>query len=207
MSSQKILVFPGGRLPTEQLPDERALILSAQQGDASAFKVLYEYYRDRVFTLIRCVLSDNSHSEDVLQTVFVKAYRSLSTFRFESVFLTWLYRVALNECKNQRRFRWRLVPFTKETHLSEKPDSAPTPDRQQERSHAVRMTQAAIRELKPKYRAVIVLRYVDELSYEEIAETLECSTGTVASRLRRALEALERKLQPHRKLLDPLISR
>ncbi|HSP06953.1 MAG TPA: sigma-70 family RNA polymerase sigma factor [Acidobacteriota bacterium] len=175
-------------------PQERNLILAAQDGDAAAFKVLYERYRDRVFSLISYTLKDPPLAEDVLQTVFVKVFQALPYFRHESGFHTWIYRVALNECKNRRRRRRLFVPIDQLAGSLPEVDPGTAPDAMHSSRQVSRMVQEAVLGLRPKLRSVIVLRYVEELSYEEIASVLGCSPGTVASRLHRALSILETRL-------------
>ncbi len=133
-------------------------------------------------------------AEDVLQTVFIKIFRSLPYFRFESSLLTWMHRITLNECKNRRRRFALFVPISRIQDGLEEPDPAPRPDDLHASAQRLQMVRQAVMNLKPKYRSVVVLRYLEEMSYEKIAETLECSSGTVASRLSRALEILAAKL-------------
>jgi RNA polymerase sigma-70 factor (ECF subfamily) len=189
----------GGRSSTEQpLQNENQLVLAAQRGDSGAFQELYENYSDRIFTLIYYSLNDASLAEDVFQTVFVKIFKGLGSFRMESSFLTWVYRVALNECKNRKRGRKMWIPLNRETAELHLQDSRLAPDHQ----HALKQTSDSVRravlELKPKYRAVVVLKYLEELSYEEMAAVLGCSQGTIATRLHRALAILEKRLQQFR---------
>ena len=180
------------------LLNERELILAAQKGDTGAFKELYEYYSDRIFTLLSYSLNDSAAAEDALQTVFVKVFEALPFFRLESSFLTWIYRVALNECKNRKRRRKLFVPISRETEDLHHIDPGPAPDHQHAVQQASRLIHDAVMDLKPKYRAVVVLKYLEELSYEEIAVVLGCSQGTVATRLHRALAILEKKLRRFR---------
>jgi RNA polymerase sigma-70 factor (ECF subfamily) len=180
------------------LLNERELILATQRGDTGAFKELYEYYSDRIFTLLSYSLNDSAAAEDALQTVFVKVFEALPFFRLESSFLTWIYRVALNECKNRKRRRKLFVPISRETEDSHHIDPGPAPDHQHAVQQASRLIHDAVMDLKPKYRAVVVLKYLEELSYEEIAVVLSCSQGTVATRLHRALAILEKKLRQFR---------
>lgn len=184
--------------PSATLRNECDLILAAQHGDTQAFKELYEHYSDRIFALIYYSLSDATAAEDTLQTVFIKVFEALPGFRLDSSFLTWIYRIALNECKNQKRGRKLLVPITAETEVFHQVDPDPTPDHQHAYKQASRLVRIAVTELKPKYRAVVVLKYLEELSYEEIAAVLGCSQGTVATRLHRALAILEKRLRRFR---------
>lgn len=176
------------------LPDERALVIQAQQGDTSAFRQLYEHYKDRIYSLIYYSLKDPHAAEDVLQTVFVKVFQALPLFRLESGFLTWVYRVALNECKNRKRRRRIFVPIGEVEEVWNRHDPGVLPDVQHASEQMQQKVRLAVLNLKPKLRTVIALRYIEDLSYEEIAAILGSSPGTVASRLHRALAALEAKL-------------
>lgn len=182
--------------------EEKATVIAARQGDREAFKVLYERYRDRVYNLIFYSIGDEVRAEDVLQIVFVKIYRGLPSFRFEASLSTWIYRIAVNECLNQQRGRGALhVPFEALLGSDEEFDQRASADRRHAESERREIVHTAVMELSPKLRAVVVLKYLEGLSYEEIASVLECSPGTVASRLNRALGELETRLRPLRRLL------
>jgi RNA polymerase sigma-70 factor, ECF subfamily len=181
--------------------DERAVVIAAQKGDREAFKLLYDCYRDRVYNFIFYSMGDELRTEDVLQVVFVKVFRGLPGFRFEASLATWIYRIALNECLNQQRRRvLRQVPFESLLGSDDEPCATPS-DLQHAEAERRQIVHRAVMELSPKLRSVVALRYLDELSYEEIAGVLECSAGTVASRLNRALGQLEKRLRPLRRLL------
>jgi RNA polymerase sigma-70 factor, ECF subfamily len=181
--------------------DERAMVIAAQQGDRDAFRALYERYRDRVYNFIFYSIGDQLRAEDVLQIVFVKIFRGLPGFRFEASFATWVYRIALNECLNQQRKRGiQQVPFEALLGSDEEP-SAAAADLQHAEAERREIVHRALMDLSPKLRSVVALRYLEELSYEEIASVLECSAGTVASRLNRALGQLEKRLRPLKPLL------
>ena len=182
--------------------EERATIVAAQHGDRDAFKALYERYRDRVYNFIFYSMGDELRAEDVLQIVFVKIYRGLPGFRFEASLATWIYRIALNECLNQQRGRGvQHIPFEALLGSDEELDSSAAADLQHAEAERREIVHRAVMELSPKLRAVVALKYLDGLSYEQIASVLECSPGTVASRLNRALSELEARLRPLRRLL------
>lgn len=188
----------------ESQPDfeERATIIAVKQGDRDAFKALYERYRDRVYNLIFYSIGDELSAEDVLQIVFVKIYRGLANFRFEASLATWIYRITLNECLNQQRGRGvQHIPFEALLGSDEELDTGAAADLQHAEGERREIVHRAVMELSPKLRAVVALKYLDGLSYEEIAAVLECSPGTVASRLNRALSELEARLRPLRRLL------
>ena len=182
--------------------EERATIIAAQQGDREAFRSLYERYRDRVYNLIFYSIGDELGAEDVLQIVFVKIYRGLPDFRFQASLATWIYRITLNECLNQQRGRGaQHIPFEALLGSDEERDLGATADLRHAEGERREIVHRALMELSPKLRAVVVLKYLEGLSYEEIASVLECSPGTVASRLSRALRELEARLRPLRRLL------
>lgn len=181
--------------------DERTMVIAAQQGDRDAFRLLYERYRDRVYNFIFYSIGDQLRAEDILQIVFVKIYRGLPGFRFEASLATWIYRIALNECLNQQRKRgMQQVPFEALLGSDEEP-SAAAADLLHAETERREIVHRALMELSPKLRSVVALRYLEELSYEEIALVLDCSPGTVASRLNRALSQLEQRLRPLKRLL------
>src|SRR5712691_10568451 len=181
---------------------ERDTIVAAQQGDRAAFKALYDRYRDRVYNLIFYSIGDDLGAEDLLQTVFVKIYRGLPGFRFEASFATWIYRITLNECLNQQRRRGaQHIPFEALLGSDEEIDTGAAADLEHAEAERRQIVHRAVMELSPKLRAVVALKYLEGLSYEEIASVLECSPGTVASRLNRALSELEARLRPLRRLL------
>ena len=182
--------------------DERETIVAAQRGDRAAFKSLYDRYRDRIYNLILYSMADQSAAEDVLQNVFVKVYRGLARFRFEASFATWIYRITINECLNQQRGRGAYhIPFEALLGSNEEVNPVGAADLQHAESERREIIHRAILELSPKLRAVVALKYLEGLTYEEIALVLECSAGTVASRLNRALGELESRLRPLRRLL------
>src|ERR1044072_6746848 len=182
--------------------EERELVVDVQRGDRSAFKTIYERYRDRVYNLTFYGLGDEIWSEDVLQIVFIKIYKGLPGFRFEDALATWIYRITLNECMNQHQRRGaQYVPFQAILGSDIEFDRAALPDLQHSNNERREIVRQAVMELSPKLRSVVALKYLEGLSYEEIAATLECAPGTVASRLNRALSELEARLRPLRRLL------
>lgn len=182
--------------------EERDTVVAAQQGDREAFKQLYDRYRDRVYNLIFYSTGDELGAEDVLQIVFVKIYRGLPAFRFEASFATWVYRITVNECLNQQRGRGaQHIPFESLLGSDDEFDKASGADLRHVEAERRKIIHRAVMDLSPKLRSVVALRYLEELSYDEIASVLQCSQGTVASRLNRALSGLEERLRPLRRLL------
>ena len=128
--------------------------------------------------------------------------RRLPGFRFEASPATWMYRIALNECLNQQQRRGAShVPFEEILGSDDEYDSAVPPDLAHASRERREIIRQAVMELSPTLRAVVVLKYIEGLSYEEMAEVLDCSQGTVASRLSRALRQLESRLRPFKRIL------
>ncbi|MGA2362399.1 MAG: sigma-70 family RNA polymerase sigma factor [Candidatus Aminicenantales bacterium] len=181
------------------LEGERRLVLAAQRGDEEAFRELYQAYRDPIWILINTLIGDSLQAQDVLQNVFFKAFRGLGGFRFRSGLLTWIYRIAHNECRNHLRKRSvPVIPLEAILGSGDEIDRARIPDPSEARKAALR---DAVMQLPFKMREVIVLKYVEDLSYKEMSRILGCPPGTVASRLNRALAELESRLRPFRELL------
>jgi RNA polymerase sigma-70 factor (ECF subfamily) len=173
--------------------DER-VIEACQEGDREAFRLLFETYKDRVFSIAAYSFGgDQAAASDVSQQIFLKLMTTIGQFRGDSAFTTWLYRLVVNACTDEQRKRRRFLPFGESMPMNRIEDRRP-----QEKDYAkleiADSVQAAIKELTPKLRMPILLKYVEGLSYEEIAAVLGCSKGTVASRLNRGHQSLARKL-------------
>jgi len=180
-------------------PEERRMVLAAQRGEPAAVRDLYEAYRQRIWSLILFSVGDAQQAQDVLQTVFFKVFQGLSSFRFESSLFTWIYRIARNECWNQRqRRREPSVPL--DSILGSRDEMDPKsrtagPGTVVDRD---RLLEQALMALPFQMREVVVLKYREGLSYDEMSRALGCAPGTVASRLNRALAELEERLRPLR---------
>jgi RNA polymerase sigma-70 factor (ECF subfamily) len=179
--------------------DDKSLVESARRGDRGAFETLVKRYEAKVYHLAYGFVQDPATADDLAQDVFVKVYFHLSKFKFESEFGTWLYRVAVNHIKDHLRKvgRRREVSLedVAEAHLTAED---PAPGREAERLAEERRTAVhrALQTLPPKYNVILTLRDVRGLSYEEIAEALKISPGTVDSRLHRARRQLRKKMAP-----------
>lgn len=185
--------------PTE---NDFACVRAAQAGSRSAFRQLYDQYRDPVYNLIVYLIGNRLEAEDLLQNTFLKAYRALAGFRFESSFKTWILRIAHNECTDAlRRTRPDMVPIEDLFGSQEEIDHSRLPDDLHLQSERQEVLAQVLLGLSPKLRTVVILRYVESLSYEEIADILECSVGTVSSRLHRALTEMEAQLRPFKRML------
>src|SRR5690349_5299205 len=176
----------------EQLIDGR-IIEACQQGDRSAFQLLFETYKDKVFSIAVYSSGDRAVAEDVTQQIFLKLFTAIRQFRGDSEFTTWLYRLVVNACLDERRKSRRLIPFETTAAMEEPAEKKPQ-ERQYARFEIAEAVRLAISELKPAFRLPILLKYVEGLSYEEIAEVMNCSKGTVASRLNRGHSQLAKRL-------------
>ncbi|HYA49275.1 MAG TPA: RNA polymerase sigma factor [Burkholderiales bacterium] len=173
---------------------ERSLVLAARRGDEDAFRDLYLAFREPVWNLITSLVGDPVQAQDVLQDVFFKAFQGLTGFRFRSCLFTWIYRIAHNECQNHIRRRGApLLPLVTIQGSPAEIDGRLVPEGERARRAALR---GAVMELPFKMREVVVLRYMEDLSYKEMSRILRCPPGTVASRLARALAELEARLGP-----------
>lgn len=185
----------------EQLDEE--LVLRVQQGDKSAYDILVLRYQHKIVQLVNRYVKDHSEAQDVAQEAFIKAYRALGSFRGESAFYTWLYRIAINTAKNYLVARARRSSdYQVDVQDAEAIENAPqlqgldTPERQLLGDEIAETIQAAIENLPEEMRLAIVLREFEGMSYEEIAEAMDCPVGTVRSRIFRAREAIDNKLSP-----------
>jgi len=181
---------------------EREIIVAAQRGDRAAFKLIYEAHYERVYNLTSYMLNDPRTAEDVVQTIFLKILSGLPNFRFEADLSTWIYQVAVNECQNQnRRRRDQHVSFDSVQGSGDEVNDLAIPELHHALNERQAILQQAVLELSPKLRAVVVLKYIEGLSYDEMSDVLQCSAGTVASRLNRALARLEKRLRPLKRIL------
>ena len=176
----------------EQLIDGN-VIEACQQGDRDAFQVLFETYKDKVYSIAVYSSGDRAVADDVTQQIFLKLFTAIRQFRGDSEFTTWLYRLVVNACLDERRRRRRLLPWG-ETVAMRNPSEKKPQEKQYARLEVAEAVQAAIGELKPKFRLPILLKYIEGLSYEEIASVMGCSKGTVASRLNRGHSQLAKRL-------------
>ncbi len=178
---------------TQRTVHER-VIEDCQRGDREAFRLLFEAYKDRVFSIaVYSFGGDDAAAGDVTQQVFLKLLTTITQFRGNSEFTTWLYRLVVNTCIDEQRRRRRFLPFGDSDPVSRMEDRRPQ-EKHYARLEIADSVKAAIGELKPKFRLPILLKYVEDLSYEEIAQVMGCSKGTVASRLNRGHKALAKRL-------------
>ncbi|WP_032093109.1 MULTISPECIES: RNA polymerase sigma factor RpoE [Pasteurellaceae] len=185
----------------EQLTDQ-ALVERVQQGDKKAFNLLVSRYQNKVAGLLTRYVSQND-IPDVVQESFIKAYRSIDSFRGDSAFYTWLYRIAVNTAKNYLTAQGRRPP--NEDILAEEAETydvgtnlrdVDTPENEMLSGELKKIVFDTINGLQEDLRTAITLREIEGLSYEEIAGIMDCPVGTVRSRIFRAREIIESKIQP-----------
>lgn len=185
----------------EQLTDQ-ALVERVQQGDKKAFNLLVARYQNKVAGLLTRYVPQND-IPDVVQESFIKAYRSLDSFRGDSAFYTWLYRIAVNTAKNYLTAQGRRPPT--EDILAEDAESyemggnlreMDTPENEMLSNELRKIVFDTINSLQEDLRTAITLREMEGLSYEDIAEIMACPVGTVRSRIFRAREIIEAKIKP-----------
>ncbi|HIA19143.1 MAG TPA: sigma-70 family RNA polymerase sigma factor [Planctomycetaceae bacterium] len=175
-------------VPGADVKDEAELIREAQRGNSQSFGELVRAHQDRLYSSLLHVVDCPEEAYDVVQDAFVQALLKITTFKQESKFYTWLYRIAFNRAKTtQRRQRPAFsVERSDEMSGSDLLDPAETPDDLLIRQERITFVRRALSELSEKHRAVMVLREVENCDYETIATILEISVGTVRSRLHRA---------------------
>ena len=170
------------------------VIKACQQGDREAFRQLFEAYKDRVFSIaVYSFGGDRAAASDITQQIFLKLLTTIGQFRGDAQFTTWLHRLVVNSCIDEKRKRQRYLGFEEGIPLKKSKEQK-RPERRYERMEIADSVKAAVSELKPKFRMAVLLKYVEGLSYEEIASVLGCSKGTVASRLNRSHKELALRL-------------
>jgi RNA polymerase sigma-70 factor (ECF subfamily) len=184
-------------------PDQ-ALVLACQDPNAEeferAFESLYTRYRDRTYSIAYRIVGSSADAMDVLQEAFSILFRKISSFRFDSLFSTWLFRLVVNCAIDRRRNRRKLSTAQSlgaDDMSSHEPedDDGPSPIDAAAANELSRHIHDSLQRLSPKLRAILVLRYLESMSYEELAATLDLSMGTVKSRLARAHLAIEHVLR------------
>ena len=183
---------------------DQQLVERVQRGDKAAFDLLVVKYQRKIFRLLSRLIRDSAEIEDVAQEAFVKAYRALPNFRGDSAFYTWLYRIAINTAKNYLVSQGRRAPTSTQADIEDAETfddgdqlrDLNTPDSMLVTKQVGEAVNRAIDQLPEDLRTAIVLRELEGLSYEEIAESMQCPIGTVRSRIFRAREAIALELRP-----------
>lgn len=188
---------------SEKVTLDKDLVLKVQQGDKSAYNLLVIKYQHRIIQLVNRYIKDPSEAQDVAQDAFISAYRALGNFRGDSAFYTWLYRIAINTAKNYLLAKNRQFSDCQiDVQDAEKVGNAPqlkvleTPEYLLLNDEIVSVISSAIENLPTEMKVAIMLREFDGMSYEEIAQVMECPVGTIRSRIFRAREAIDEKLSP-----------
>lgn len=172
------------------MKDQEKIIARARRGDADAFEQLVAAYRDQVFRLALRMCGSEADADEVAQEAFLSAWKALPNFRGESQFSTWLYQLTTHAAIDLMRREKRQIAAADITEVSAA-DPAPSPQQQAEQSEQREIVRDAILQLAPEQREVVVLRFMEELSYEEIGAVLKLPPGTVKSRLNRAKAQLK----------------
>jgi RNA polymerase sigma-70 factor (ECF subfamily) len=185
---------------------DQKLVERVQQGDKSAFDILVLKYQSKIIQLVNRYVHDPDEAMDVAQEAFIKAYRAIGRFRGDSAFYTWIYRIAINTAKNYLVASGRRPPAGDiDAQDAEQYEGAmglreyATPERMLLKDEIEKTVASAIDELPDDLKTAITLRELEGLSYEEIAQAMECPIGTVRSRIFRARDTIDTKLKP---LLD-----
>jgi len=183
--------------------EDSALLEGLRNGSEDAYEALIDRFEHPIFNIVSRLLDDPADAADVVQEVFLKVFRNVGSFRGDSSMKTWMYRIAVNEARNQRRWfsrhrRQEVNLDPEETEGTGFQNWLPDPGRspfEVTLDHETRsLIEAALAEVNPKFRAALVLREVEGMSYEDIAEILEISLGTVKSRILRGRDALKKNL-------------
>ena len=181
------------------------MIEGLRQGYEQAYEVLVDHYQQPVYNLAYRLMDDSGDANDVVQEVFLKVFRNIGSFRGQSSLKTWIYRIAVNEAHNYRR--WFSRRRKKEVGLETEegatgrcygdllPDPGKSPFDMAFQAESRSLAEEALSQMKPVFREAVILRDIEDLSYEEIADILNISIGTVKSRILRGREALRKKLQ------------
>jgi RNA polymerase sigma-70 factor (ECF subfamily) len=193
---------PEGTTPVVRA-DETVLVEGLRSGLEAAYETLIERFERPVFSLIGRLMDDPSDAADVVQEVFLKIFRNIGSFRGDSSLKTWVYRIAVNEARNHRRWfsRHRRQEVGLDAECGEVgcyedclPDPGPSPFEYALDHETQALIEEALSQVNPKFRVALVLREIEGLSYEEIAEILDVSLGTVKSRILRGRDALKKQL-------------
>ena len=196
MAKPAVINIINANIPNEQKSDD-SLIVLFQNGETEVFRFLVERYQEKVRNIVFSIFNDADLVDDISQEVFIKVFQALHNFRFESSFYTWIYRITVNKCRDELRKKkvkrfFSFHSFEKTTNLKIENMATTTFDDE----NMVGVIQETIKKLPEKFRMPIILKDIDGLSYDEIAEVLDCEVGTVKSRLSRGRTMLKELLMP-----------
>ncbi len=190
-------IIPAPSMESLRAMTDDALVTLFQSGDREVYRVLVERYQERIRNLLFSIFHNRDFIDDLAQEVFIKAYSALPNFRFEASFYTWLYRIAVNKSRDELRKKKirRFLSFQPldegiDSELQERLSVAP------ENRDTQELVALGLQTLPEKFRTAVVLKDIDGLSYEEIAEVMQCELGTVKSRISRARAMLRKALKP-----------
>lgn len=189
-------------------PADEILIERSKKGDLEAFELLVRRYENKVYTVAYRFLGNHADASDLAQETFLRLYQALPRFRGESSFMTWLYRITANACRDEirRQQRYNVISLDGETGnngsqvISQVHSHDPSPEEAAERKEFNEMVQQCLNNLSDEHRLVLVMREIQGMAYEEIADVLKCSLGTVKSRLSRARQAFKEKFSKQKEL-------
>jgi len=201
----------------EMRPEEASIVAELKAGNEDAYTRLISQYHQTIYNLVYRILDDPTDAPDTTQEIFIKVFRGMAKFNCESSLKTWMYRIAIHEASNRRRWFFRhkvqelsIEPARDETQNRSESlrdsllDHGESPFETVARSQVRARVEQVLQELPEHYRTAVVLRDIEDLSYEEIAEMTETSLGTVKSRLVRGREALRKRLERYAHELGPV---
>ncbi len=196
MAKPAVINIISANIPHEQKSDD-SLIVLFQNGEKEVFRFLVERYQEKVRNIVFSIFNDSDLVDDIAQEVFIKVFQALHNFRFESSFYTWIYRITVNKCRDELRKKkvkrfFSFHSFEKTTNLKIENMATTTFDDE----NMMGVIQETMKKLPEKFRMPIILKDIDGLSYDEIAEVLDCEVGTVKSRLSRGRTMLKELLMP-----------
>ncbi len=188
--------------------NEKTLIDKCRKGDIHAFEELISSYEKKIFNIVYRIVGDYNDAEDISQEIFIKVFRSINNFKERSSFYTWLYRIAVNECMDILKKKKKTAAYSIDTPIQTEDDQIPreikdygeSPEEKVERKELRNYIESALNSVTYEHRTMIVLRDIQGLSYEEIAEIVKCPAGTVKSRINRARKALKELLSDKKEL-------
>jgi len=192
-------------------PDD-ILVQQSKSGNIDAFDELIKRYESKIYTVAYRFTGNHADANDLAQETFIRVYQSLPSFRGDSSFATWLYRIASNVCRDELRRQQRRKKISLDEMISQPggnlslADDGVSPEESLEKSELQRAVHRCLNSLSDEQRLILIMREIQELSYDEIAAALDCSLGTVKSRLNRSRQALKQKVMVDREL-STLISR